>query len=122
MPDSENPNRRNPFRLIVTKETQLRVLWLVGVSIFFSMAVAVTLAFCMEEWIWAVAVGLAIGAFVSLWVSRSIAGPYYRIEKDLEVLLSGAASGKMIRLRPDDPLQHLANLINVLIERTHSAP
>lgn len=61
---------------------------------------------------------LGLGAFVSLWVSRKIAGPFYRIEKDLEALLSGAVSGKDIQLRPGDPLEHLAQLVNQLIERT----
>ncbi len=61
---------------------------------------------------------LALGSFISLWVSRRIAGPFYRIEQDLEALLDGATTGREIRLRPGDPLHHLASLLNELIERT----
>jgi len=82
------------------------------------MAVAIGLSFWLEEWVWVVAVSLAIGALSALWVSRRIAGPFYRIEQDLEALLSGAASGKAIQLRPGDPLQHLADLVNQLIKKS----
>lgn len=114
------PDRRNPLRLIINKETQLRTLWLVAEGVFFSMAAAIAMAFWLQEWVWTVAVSLAVGALVSLWVSRRIAGPFYRIEKDLESLLSDASHGQEIRLRPGDPLQRLADLINSLIERTQS--
>jgi hypothetical protein len=63
-------------------------------------------------------VGVGIGGFVSLWISRRIAGPFYRIEHDLESILSNGANGQPIALRPGDPLQHLAELVNRLIERT----
>ena len=84
------------------------------------MSVAVALTLWLDECVWAIVASLAIGAFVSLWVSRRVAGPYYRIERDLEAFLSGAIEGKTIRLRPGDPMQRLADLINVLIERSRS--
>ena len=115
---SELPNRRNPLRLIVSKETQLRILWLVGGGTFFCIAATLAFGIVIGDWFWTATVMLALGAFVSLWISRKIAGPFYRIEKDLEALLSGAASGKDIQLRPGDPLEHLAGLVNQLIERT----
>lgn len=110
-------DRRNPARLIVSKESQLRILWLVAGGVFFCMAAALAIAMWVEVWVWTVAMALVVGALTSLWVSRRIAGPFYRIEKDLEALLSGAAEGKSIRLRPGDPLQHLVLLINELIEQ-----
>jgi len=82
------------------------------------MGAALGIALWVGTWVWTVALVLAVGSFVSLWVSRRIAGPFYRIEQDLETLLRGAASGHPIRLRPGDPLDHLAQLINELIERT----
>jgi hypothetical protein len=110
-------HRRNPLRLIVSKETQLRILWLVGGAIFFCMVLTAGLgaAKLSPVWIWVILI--ALGLFISLWVSRQITGPLYRIEKDLEALLYGAASGVRVHLRKGDHLQHLADLINQLIER-----
>ncbi len=109
--------RRNPLRLIVTKETQLRILWLVGGGVFFSLGTTALVAIWVGDLIWRVALGLVFGALASLWVSRQVAGPFYRIEKDLEALLSGARNGQPIHLRPGDPLQHLTELVNELIQR-----
>ena len=116
MPDT--PDRRNPLRLIVSKETQLHILWIVGAGVFLCVAITLGVVFFIEEWVWRLTLVLAAGCFISLWVSRKIAGPFYRIEKDLEELLTGAAEGKTIHLRPGDPLQHLAYLVNQLIERS----
>jgi hypothetical protein len=109
--------RRNPLRLIVTKETQLRILWLVGGGVFFSLGATAWISVWIADWVWRIALGIVFGALASLWVSRQIAGPFYRIEKDLETLLHGATSGRKVVLRDGDPLGHLAGLINELIER-----
>lgn len=69
------------------------------------------------ERVWAAAALLAMGGFVSLWVSRKIAGPLYRIERDLEAILSGTMENRPIQLRHGDHLQHLAALVNQLRER-----
>jgi hypothetical protein len=114
----EAPDRRNPLRLIVSKETQLHILWLVGGGIFLSMAALAAAIFWVEDMVWVAALGLAAGLFVSLWVSRKIAGPFYRIERDLESILSSGAQGDPIQLRPGDPLQHLVELVNALIARS----
>jgi hypothetical protein len=103
--------------LIVNRETQLHILWLVGGGTFVAMAGVLCIANWLRDWVWIGAMAAVIGAFVSLWVSRKIAGPFYRIEKDLEAILSNAASGNAIRLRPGDPLQHLAELVNQLAAR-----
>jgi len=39
---------------------------------------------------------LVFGALASLWVSRQVAGPFYRLEKDLESLLHGAKQGQKV--------------------------
>jgi len=114
---SESPDRRNPLRLIVSKETQLRILWLVGGGVFLCIAATLAVGRLVDDWMWAATAMMAIGAFVALWISRKIAGPFYRIEKDLEALLQGAREGQTIRLRPGDPLQHLAELVNQVIEK-----
>ena len=111
------PHRRNPLRLIVNRETQLRILWLVGGAIF-SCAVMTFFIIAVEpHLLWDFVLVLAVGAFVALWTSRQIAGPLYRIEKDLENILSGAVEDQPIRLREGDQLQRLAGLINQLMQR-----
>jgi hypothetical protein len=112
------PHRRNPLRLIINKETQLRILWLVWGAVFFCMALTATVVKLSLQWVWVCAVLIALGTFISLWVSRQIAGPLHRIEKDLENLLQGASNGVRVHLREGDPLQHLAQLVNQLIERS----
>ena len=109
--------RRNPLRLIVTKDTQLRILWLVGGGVFFSLGATAIASIWVHDVVWRIALGLVFGALASLWVSRQIAGPFYRIEKDLEAMLSGAVNGNEVHLRPGDPLQHLADLVNQLIAK-----
>ena len=37
--------RRNPLRLIVSKETQLRILWLVAAGVFFSLGATAWVSF-----------------------------------------------------------------------------
>src|SRR5688572_22467769 len=109
---SQASDRRNPLRLIVSKESQLRILALVGGGIFFSMAALLAAWVWLGQWVWTLAVGLGLGGFAALWVSRQIAGPFYRIEQDLEAILHGTRHREEIQLRPGDPLQHLAQLIN----------
>jgi hypothetical protein len=110
--------RRNPLRLIVSKETQLHILWLVAGGLFIAMAGTVCIIVWVRDWVWVAALALALGSFLALWISRTIAGPFYRIEKDLEAVLSNGVQGKQISLRPGDPLQHLAALVNELISRS----
>jgi hypothetical protein len=114
----EAQQRRNPLRVIVTKETQLRILWLVAGGVFFSLGVTVLFSIWVDDWVWRIVLGMVFGSWASLWVSRKIAGPFYRIETDLESILSGASQGQKVQLRDGDPLQHLANLVNELIERS----
>jgi hypothetical protein len=104
--------------LIVTKETQLRILWLVGGGVFFSLGVTALFFIWVDDVVWRIVVGLVVGSLSSLWVSRQVAGPFYRIESDLEAILDGASHREKIHLREGDALQHLADLINTLIERT----
>src|SRR5690242_13717972 len=114
----ETPQRRNPLRLIINRETQLRILWLVWGAVFFCMALTVTMVQARMEWVWVGVVLVSIGTLISLWVSRRIAGPLHRIEKDLESLLQGATNGARVKLREGDQLQHLAELVNQLIEKS----
>jgi membrane protein implicated in regulation of membrane protease activity len=114
---SQASQRRNPLRLIVTKETQLRILWLVWGAVFVCMGLAAVMVNFNLEWMWIAVVLVSVGTFVSIWVSRKIAGPLYRIEKDLEDLLENASGGVRVQLRKGDHLSHLAGLVNQLIER-----
>lgn len=114
---AEAPQRRNPLRLIVTKETQLRILRLVGGGVFFTLGMSALFSVWVDAFVWRAALALVFGALASLWVSRQVAGPFYRIEQALESLLHGASQGRKVQLREGDPLQHLADLINELIEQ-----
>lgn len=96
----------------------MRILWLVSLGVFFTLGATAWISLWIQDWVWRIALGLGFGTLASLWTSRQIAGPLYRIEKDLEALLSGARDGNKIILRDGDPLGHLADLINELIERT----
>ena len=82
------------------------------------MGATARISIWITDWVWRIALGLVFGGLASLWVSRQIAGPFYRIEKDLETLLHGAKSGQKVILRDGDQLKHLAELINELIDRT----
>ncbi len=79
-----------------------------------------TVLFCVwvDDLVWRVALGLVFGALASLWASRKIAGPFYRIERDLDSILHGAKVGEKVQVRAGDPLEHLAELVNELIERS----
>ena len=114
----EGNQRRNPLRLIVTKETQLRILRLVGAGIFFSLGTTALFFIWVDAVVWRIVLGLVFGALASLWISRRVAGPFYRIETDLESILHGAKQGQKVQLREGDPLRHLADLVNELIEKT----
>ncbi|HVO33419.1 MAG TPA: hypothetical protein VMU17_05835 [Elusimicrobiota bacterium] len=85
---------------------------------FVSMTAALLIQAWLGDWVWTVALTLVVGAFASLWVSRLIAGPFYRIERELQNILSGAVSEHPIHVRPGDPLGHLTELINQLVERS----
>src|SRR5262245_26244208 len=90
---SDTPHRRNPLRLIINKQTQLRILWLVWGAVFFCMGLTALMVLLGLEWVWMTALLISVGTMALLWVSREIAGPLHRIEKDLEALLRDATSG-----------------------------
>lgn len=52
--------------------------------------------------------------FVSVELTHRIAGPVYRIEKELDERINGTKSGP-IKLRPNDELKSLTDKINRLI-------
>ncbi|NCB07810.1 MAG: HAMP domain-containing protein [Bacteroidia bacterium] len=54
--------------------------------------------------------------FVALELSHRIAGPIYRLEKELDSMISGKSQGP-IKLRPRDELKALADKINRLVGR-----
>ncbi len=96
----------------------MRILWLVAAGVFFSLGATAWLSLWIKDWVWRIAPAIGFGAIASILVSRKIAGPLYRIEKDLDALLHGANPRHKLNLRDGDPLVHLAELINELIERT----
>ena len=53
---------------------------------------------------------------IALEVSNRIAGPIYRLEKELDAVLSGQVRGP-INLRKDDELKPLTSKINKLLAK-----
>jgi methyl-accepting chemotaxis protein len=63
---------------------------------------------------------LAIMAFlivVGIFASQRIAGPIYRLEKDIDRVLGGE-KGVRVKIRKKDSFPHLAEKVNSLIERS----
>ena len=86
-------------------------------GVFFSLGMSALFCAWVDALVWRVVLGLVFGALASLWVSRQVAGPFYRIENDLDSILHGARQGEKVQLREGDSLHHLADLINEVIER-----
>ena len=56
---------------------------------------------------------------ISVYVSHKIAGPMYRLERELDKISSGDYSGR-ITLRSKDELKEIADKINTLLDRLNS--
>lgn len=137
-------NQRNPLRLLVKKDLQLRILGLVGGAIFLALVLGAGLVYASFEvalrslpadslvrpllqellqnlkatLFWEGILMTALGMFLSLFVSRRVAGPLYRIERELERALNGVLSREPIRVREGDSLQHFVELLNRLIAKS----
>ena len=64
----------------------------------------------------AIPIVLIVIWFVALELSHRIAGPLFRLEKELDTRLRGDRKGP-IKLREHDELKNLAEKINRLIEK-----
>lgn len=64
----------------------------------------------------AIPISLLIIWFIALELSHRVAGPLYRLEKELDERISGAKHGE-IRLREKDEFKVLAGKINKLITK-----
>lgn len=56
---------------------------------------------------------------LSIYISHKIAGPVYRVEKDLKEIIKGDYS-RRIKLRSQDELQEIAEGINLLLDKIQS--
>lgn len=54
---------------------------------------------------------------IGILLSRRLAGPIERIEKELEEIVAGDLVSKRLRLRKDDELRPIVDSVNVLLER-----
>jgi signal transduction histidine kinase len=73
--------------------------------------------------VWLLATGLVnmvVIPFLSLFISHRIAGPIYRLEKEVADALQNESFGKKIVLRQGDEFQSLADKISMLFERIHA--
>jgi hypothetical protein len=107
------------------------LLFLIGMAIVFTPAlvgvatgkslseleVAASELLILHRRVWPAAIFVGVGMFLySLWVSRRIAGPAYRINAVLRLLLDGNPPEK-VRLRKGDYLQETAELLEELVLR-----
>jgi methyl-accepting chemotaxis protein len=64
--------------------------------------------------------GLVYVSFIflfSIYLSHKIAGPLYRLEKDLRTLAQDGDLRRMFRLRKHDEMQEMAEALNTLVSR-----
>lgn len=141
----ENSKKRRSWYHIVNKKLQLKYLKFVTLAIFVSMSVVWLSVYAnfyvfkkftalssyetevlnylfLERinyyFIAEIIIFVILGAVFSLFISHKIAGPLYRIEKEIRNLTEGGADVKKINLRKGDELEELAGLINKLIDKT----
>ncbi len=55
-----------------------------------------------------------------LIISNQIAGPLYRLEKELDRILNSKDFGRRFEVRKDDPLKNLSDQINQLLDKIDS--
>jgi methyl-accepting chemotaxis protein len=63
---------------------------------------------------------MALIIVIGIFASQRIAGPLYRLEKDLDRVLGGE-KGVRIKIRKKDNFSYLAEKVNALIERSEKA-
>lgn len=54
---------------------------------------------------------------IGIFLSRRLAGPIERIERELTEIIEGGRASKRLRLRKDDELKPMIDSVNVLLER-----
>lgn len=62
-----------------------------------------------------VILNLAIGVFIVLYVSNKFAGPLFRLERELDLYLSGQKPELTVKFRQGDYLHTLAEKINRIV-------
>ncbi|MFA5858833.1 MAG: hypothetical protein WC955_07185 [Elusimicrobiota bacterium] len=131
---SEKPFKRK--KILVNKELQWKYTMMVAAALLVMLVMSVIAAFFMVQtilpdifssaykdtvksiYLWLVVIGLIFVGLViwlSLYFSHRIAGPLYRIEKDINDIIETSDFSKRIVLRQKDELSSLAGTINTLI-------
>lgn len=135
--------KRNSFHLLINKKLQIRfaifVSGLVAVSLCMVwVSVEIVLRILMEHYksdpgtvnlindihfyllyffFWEGLLALIVSAVITLFLSRRIVGPIYRIQEEINYFLEHQDSdGREIRIRSNDAFHGLNNLVNKLID------
>ncbi|MFH0840055.1 MAG: hypothetical protein V1883_03460 [Candidatus Omnitrophota bacterium] len=54
---------------------------------------------------------------VGIFLSRKLAGPIERLERELETIIAGNLMSRRLKLRKDDELKPMVDSVNLLLER-----
>lgn len=133
MTENQRPYKRSMKNYLIMKELQLKfavtiILLLLFMFGFFTIQTSATLKMIYDQGVTVEAAEriqlfqLTFGGiycvfilFFSIYLSHRIAGPLYRIEKDLKALSGDGDLTRVFRLRKNDEMQEVAQAINVML-------
>jgi len=133
MTENRRPYKRSMKNFLIMKELQLKfavtiILLLLVMFGFFTLQTSATLKMIYDQGVTVEAgekiqyfqmtfggVYLVFILFFSIYLSHRIAGPLYRIEKDLKALSGDGDLTRVFRLRKNDEMQEVAQAINVML-------
>lgn len=133
MAENQRPNKRSIKNIFIMREMQLKfaltilLLLLIMMAFFMTQTVATFNTIIDHglteiaakkifhlQWIFGAGYCIFI-LFISIFLSHKIAGPIYRIEKDLKALSKDGDLTRVFRLRKKDEMQEVVQAINVML-------
>jgi methyl-accepting chemotaxis protein len=135
MENPAQPHKRSWKNLLIKKELQLKVgllialtlLTLVVVFLFqtfmslnYILQYGITVDTASRTRLFQMVFGLVYAVFIfffSIYLSHKIAGPLYRLERDVRALAEDGDLTKVFRLRKRDEMQEMAEALNALVSK-----
>ena len=133
MAENQRPYKRSIKNVLIMRELQLKfaltiILILMIMMAFFQIQTITTFKTILDhgltemaakkifhtQWAFGIGYGVVI-LFFSIFLSHKVAGPIYRIEKDLKALSRDGDLTRVFRLRKWDEMQEVAQAINVML-------
>lgn len=126
--DPQQPRRHPLFFLrilLINRPTQLMLLGYNMISILVTALLFVALSLTLsqgeslsESYLLVLVLGFATFLMLFIlgfWVSNKLVGPIYRMEKHMQAVIKGEASGEL-QFRKGDHFQHTAEIYNQLLK------